>query len=673
MPTLAKPNLTTETRRARRRHAESQRRFWTSAQSPLCPLRTPSVFSVPPWWTLALLFAVVPDLVAADWPHLRGPTFNAVSGETGLIERWPEAGPPVLWRIRLGQGYSALIAVGDRLYTQAQEPAGEFVACLDAATGRTLWKKTYDWPWEPEGDWPGPRATPTWHDGRLYFAGAHGLVGCLDATSGRLLWSVNVTKKFEGKGTEYGYACSPLVEGGKVFLPVGGEGASVVALDARDGSVAWRSGSEEASYSPSYPISVGGKRQIVSFLRNVVVAHEPETGRELWVHRWSESYDEHASWPVYEEPFLLTCAAFRGGARVLRLRPDASPELAWQSRELSSDIFSSLILDGHIYGFDLHDFQPRETRPGSGRLKCLKLATGQVRWATDRTGHVNVLAADGKLILFSDMGELILARATPARYEELARTRIFSGRVCWTAPTLHRGRLYVRNQSQAACVYLGDPARLPAGVLREAQAATAAGACGGEDTPLALSASWVYAPTLRDVLRWYLFCLGAVFAVSVLPALAVLWGLRRVLPAHAAWAARVAFGLMVAFAGVIAPRIFGMDRSTFAWPAALFVAFQCAVVAGAWARGRGAGARWAARAALLAFAGICWGYVGLCRNLYIPMGYGFLTGILPALPIAWLAARHMTTRNRLLGDLVWTIAGFSVYFWASGLFTVWKT
>jgi len=627
---------------------------------------------------LAALLAAAPGLMAAEWPHLRGPTFNAVSGETGLVESWPEAGPPVLWRIRLGQGYSAIIAVGDRLYTQAQEPAGEFVACLDGATGRILWKRTYDWPWEPEGDWPGPRATPTWHDGRLYFAGAHGLVGCLDAASGRLLWSLNITKKFDGKGTEYGYACSPLVEGGKVFLPVGGEGASVVALDARDGSVAWRvpgagdgRGSEEASYSPCYPIAVGGKRQIVSFLRNVVVAHDPATGRELWVHRWSSGYDEHASWPVYQEPFLLTCAAFRGGARVLRLKPDAAPELAWESRELSHDIFSSLILDGHIYGFDLHDLQPRETRPGRGRLKCIELASGKVRWETDRTGHVNILAADGKLLLFSDMGELLLARATPARYEELAHTRVFSGQVCWTAPTLRDGRLYVRNQSQAACVYLGDPARLPADALERASPATVMPDVGAERC--AVWATWVYAPTLRDVLRWYFFCLGTAFGISALLALAVWLGLRRALPRNVAWATRGAFGLAATAAGVAAPPLLGMESSMFAWPAALFMAFQAAVLAGVWARRYSAWARWAARAALSAFGGVCWGYAWQCRSLYIPIGYGFLTGLLPALPVAWLAARHITTRSRLLGDLVCTLAAFSIYFWSSGLFTVWKT
>lgn len=596
-----------------------------------------------------------------------------MSGETGLLDRWPQTGPPVLWRIRLGQGYSAIIAVDSRLYTQAQEPAGEFVACLDAATGRTLWKRTYDWPWEPEGDWPGPRATPTWHDGRLYFAGAHGLVGCLDAATGRMLWSRNVTKQFDGKGTEYGYACSPLVEGGKVFLPVGGEGAAVVALDARDGAVVWRSGSEEASYSPSYPINVGGQRQIVSFLRNVVVAHEPDTGRELWVHRWSESYDEHASWPVYEEPHLLTCAAFRGGARVLRLRPETTPELVWQSRELSNDIFSSIVLDGHIYGFDLHDLQPRETRPGRGRLKCIELATGKVCWETDRAGHVNVLAADGKLILFRDMGELIIARATPSGYEELARTRVFSGQVCWTAPTLHDARLYVRNQSHAACVYLGDPARLPAEALGRAAPATAAATPEAPPARSAPMAAWVYAPTLRDVLRWYLFCLWAVLGFSVVPALVVWWGMRLTWPAYAALAARGQFALMAVLAGIFAPEILGMGSAVFAWPAALFIAFQGAVVAAVWSRDRGGWSRWGGRVALLAFAAMCWGYLWLCRSLYIPMGYGFLTGILPALPVAWLAARHMARGNRLIGDLAWTLAAFSVYFWASGIFTVWKT
>ncbi len=426
-----------------------------------------------------LLLVLGLAIPGADWPHLRGPSYSGVSAETRLAESWPEEGPPVLWRIPLGQGYSGLVVVGRRVYTQYQSLSGQYVVCLDADTGERLWRRHYGYPWEPDGDWPGPMATPTARSGKVYFAGAFGLVGCLDASDGRMLWSVNVTETFDGYGTEYGYACTPLVEHGKVYLPVGGQGASVVALDAADGSVAWTSGDDVASYSPAYPITVGGRRHIVVYLRNDVVAFDPATGRELWRHPWSKGYDEHAAWPVYEEPYLLTASAFRQGAKVLRLSvgPDGpTAELVWRSKELSNDVASSLILDGHIYGFDLHDLQPRGSRRARGQFRCIELATGNVRWATDRTGHSTVIAADGKLILLNEAGELILARATPERYEELDRAQIFHAEVCWTPPTLSRRRLYPRNKVHAACVYLGQPEDLSTTELARARELTEVGA-----------------------------------------------------------------------------------------------------------------------------------------------------------------------------------------------------
>ena len=611
---------------------------------------------------------------ALDWPHLRGPTYNAVSGETGIAERWPEGGPRVLWRVELGQGYSGIVAVGGRLYTQMQSVSGQYVVCLDAATGRRVWRRRYGYAWEPEGHWPGPYATPTVRGGRVYFAGCYGLVGCLRASDGRVLWSLNVTERFEGEGTEYGYACTPLVEGGKVFVPVGGAGASVVALSADDGSVAWRSGDEPASYSPAYPITVGGQRQIVTFLQNVVVGLDPATGSQLWEHRWSSGYDEHAAWPVYHEPYLLTAAAFRNGATVLRLERDKPAAVAWKSEALSNDIFSSLILDGHIYGFDLHDFQPRHTRAARGRLKCIELATGKARWVSDRTGHANVLAADGKLILFNDTGELILARATPERYEELARARVFEGDVCWTAPTLCRGRLYVRNHKEAVCLWLGDPARAPAAA---ASAAPRALGMWGRYEALCTDSS-LYAPTLGDAARWYAWCVVGVLVPSALAAFLLGAAARR--RAGWAWATRaLAFGVcafLIGAGGTIGFSLWA-GRFVFTWPVSLFVGYQ-AVVWGAAAARRGGGrwARWLVRGSVVGFLALCAGYVALCGGEHlpnIPVGYGFLVGVLPAFPVAALAARRLAARAGALSAGWWVFLSFSLYYWASAVFTVWRT
>jgi len=625
---------------------------------------------------LAVVAWVAPVTLASaegqDWPHLRGPSYNGLSAESGIAESWPAGGPPVLWRIELGQGYSGISAVGKKLYTQTQSLSGQYVVCLDADTGERLWRYRYEWPWEPDSDWPGPRATPTCSDGKVYFAGAFGTVGCLDAETGRRVWSVNVTEKFEGRGTEYGYACSPLVEDGKVFLPVGGEGASVVALDAKDGSVVWKTGSEQASYSPAYPITVGGERQIVAFLRNVVAGFHPETGRQLWEDRWSASYDEHAAWPVYEEPYLLSCAAFRGGARVLALEAGAQPRVAWQSRELSNDVFSSIILNGHIYGFDLHDFQPRGTRPARGRFKCIELATGRVRWATDRTGHAMVITADGKLILFSERGVLILARATPEKYEELARTRVFEGEICWTQPTLSRGRLYVRNQKQAACVWLGDPALRPR--------ATGPRLAEGPDLLEELLKSWqgpaFYAPTLGDMLRWYGLCLVPIFASAAGLALVVRFLADRARARFPLSAWRRVFYVLLFSLGAIGTFSLSLvqRRLVFTWPVSLFAAYHATLMVAAWARRKGGRrAAWTARGAGLAFASLCYLYYYVCRGLFVVAGFGFLVGLLPAFPVAAWVAWRIVSKRRLLPELLWSAASFSVYFWASALFTVWRT
>lgn len=615
------------------------------------------------WLVAASVAAQAAD--APGWPHLRGPNYNGVSAETGIAESWPKGGPPVLWRIELGDGYSGFAAAGSRLYTQYQSLAGQRVVCLDADTGERIWRRRYGYPWQPDSDWPGPMATPTVSAGKVYFAGAFGLVGCLDAQSGRLLWSVNITEKFEGEGTEYGYACSPLVEDGRVYLPVGGKGAAVVALSAEDGSVVWQSGDYVASYSPAYPITVGGRRQIVTYLRNDVVAFDAKTGRELWSYPWSKGYDEHAAWPVYEEPYLLTASAFRQGAKVLRLgagAEGATADLVWKSKELSNDIFSSVILDGHIYGFDLHDLQPRQTRRAKGRFKCIKLATGEVRWSTDRTGHTNVLAADGKLILFNEAGELILARATPERYEELCRAQIFSGQVCWTSPTLHRGRLYVRNHVYAACIYLGPPERLSPGAAQQIRMAVTVVEGFERRFSAVWRGIWLESPTAGEMLHWFGVCL-CLFAASGL--LVLLLSLRR----SGIGRLRLLFwGSAFLFGAVGTPAItFTSGRFAFTWPVCLFSAYTVVLLVAGTARGGGAKRRWLARGLLCSFAALCLGYYHLCLRLSTPMGYGYLIGLLPALPVVVLASRRMLARSHAWCEVVWAVVSFAVYYWASAL------
>src|SRR5690606_3021053 len=128
----------------------------------------------------------------AGWHHLRGPNLDGHSPETNLVDSWPTEGPPVLWTREIGQGYSGFVAHGDRVYTQAQNLGGQSVLCLNADTGETIWHHHYDWPHEPAGVYPGPRSTPTYHDGKLLFATPAGMIACLDAVTGDRLWAADL-------------------------------------------------------------------------------------------------------------------------------------------------------------------------------------------------------------------------------------------------------------------------------------------------------------------------------------------------------------------------------------------------------------------------------------------------------------------------------------------------
>ena len=504
-----------------------------------------------------------------------------------------------MWTCEVGRGFSGLIAVGNRVYTQVQTLTEQKVLALDADTGRTIWEHRYGWPYDPGGMYPGPRSTPTWSDGRIYFAGPDGLVGCLRAADGRQLWTVNINTQFGGRGSDFGYACSPLVEDGKVILPVGGPSAAVVALDADSGQTVWASGNAPASYCSAMPITFHGTRQVIAFLENELAGFDLKTGRLLWQKSYSSGYDEHAAFPLYDEPYLRTMQPFRAGSDLLMIevvprgsevpdKPDYRLKLIRHDPQMSNDVASSVLVDGHVYGFDIHAAQTSPHRPSRGIFRCINFKTGDTLWSSDRPGQATIAVADGKLLLFNDRGEVLLVRAKPQGYEELARTEVFRGEMCWTAPCLDHGRLYLRSPTKAACLYVGPPGGLdrrqqemavPTSALPKSRWLELSWLVGAErECPFEL-------PDLSELRRWYVFSLGVVAAAGVLAAgvYGAFWlGCRR----WARLAARIALWLGMLVLGVVATPLGNRFSSQFifTWPVSLLVVHQFAVATIFWAK-----------------------------------------------------------------------------------------
>lgn len=628
------------------------------------------------------------DFSGPGWPHRRGPTYDAISFETSLADSWPDEGPPLLWFQPCGRGYSGVVVIGNRLFTQTQA-LKQTVECRDTENGALIWRHHYDWAYESAGMYPGPRATPTWYQGRVYFAGPEGHVGCLDAANGKLLWQTNVNERFGGRGTSFGYSCSPLLEDGKVILPVGGEGASVVALDAEDGSTVWTSGDEPASYCSALPFDYQGRRCVVTFLQNALALFDLAAGKQLGTYPYSSGYDEHAAAPLYREPYLFAASPFRAGAVCYRLdtvEPESAEEgparidlvPAWNYRRFSNDTASSVLVNGYVYGFDLREAQAKAQRPSRGTYKCLDFATGDVLWETDQIGHATVLAADGKLYLFVDTGELILARATPDRFEELGRTQVFQGEICWTAPALCDGRLYVRSPTQLACVYVGRPEDLDEEQLETARPASSGPASRRFDLAWFVGAEreYLFDPAdAQELWLWFRYCLivlglAAIAAALPYPVTRISW------PDAAPRTARVTFWTVAFLLGILGTPIFNRWAGTFifTWPVCLFIAHQVAVNTVVWSNQSPTPRRaqfWSLLAAAF-FLAVCLAYYLVCRRLSLATEWAFLLGFLPSWLIAVPTAYRFRQGVRLFSDLLCVLLSFALFFGAAGAVLIWK-
>jgi outer membrane protein assembly factor BamB len=648
------------------------------------------------------------------WPNWRGPNHDAHSSDTDLADSWPKEGPPVLWTRELGQGYSSVIAVENRVFTQTQSLTEQKAIALDADTGETLWEHRYGWPYDPGGMYPGPRATPSWHDGKLYLAAPDGLIACLDASDGREIWSVNVNQEYGGRGTEFGYSCSPLVEDGKVIVPVGGKFASVVALDSQTGERVWKSGSAVASYATPLPIYFKGHRQVVVFLQNELAGFDLQTGILLWERLYSTGYDEHAAAPLYAEPYLRTMQPFRGGSDLFmlqrlddvadtrqgeRLREGEAPaepietkkhdplppedhecrlKLVRTDKQMSNDVASSVLVDGYVYGFDLREIQSRRQRPSRGEFRCMDFLTGEIRWSDKTIGQATIAVADGKLYLFNDRGEAILLRVNPERCEELARTEVFRGEICWTAPCLNRGRLYLRSPTKLACLYVGKPENLEAAARNQAWPTSALPQETRIDLNWLLGAERDAAfdlPDAKELTAWYWHCLASIGAATSI-ALAVFAVLKWRHSNSARGYAIATLYIVMLLAGVLATPLANRFSAefVFTWPVALFAAHQIALMSVCWTQRPGATAkRWPAVAGAAFLVLTCLLYYDLTRRLSLGSAWYFLPTFLAAWPLAVPAARRLTRPGSYWADILWLFAAFSLYFWASAALMLWRT
>ena len=404
----------------------------------------------------ALLLAAAGPVRADDWPQFLGPNRDGVSREKGLNLDWNRQPPKMLWKQPLGGGFSSMAVVGKRVYTMANRKDRDYVVCLNADDGKEIWAfdaaPRYI---DQQGQGPGPRATPTYHDGRLYCLLPMGELYCLKAEDGSMAWKADIFKSTGAKNPAdvfkyWGMSASPLVEGDLVIVqPGGNKNNSVAAFRKDNGKLAWTAGNDPPGYGAPIAVTVAGKRQLIVTTGNSLLSLEPATGRVNWRKAHSTVANCNCATPLVVGETLFYSSAYRSGAFSLELSAaDGKPAMRekWANRDLQNHFTTSVILDGYVYGCH-GDF-------GRVELRCVELATGKLMWTESRPGKCSLIAAEGHLIVLSEGGTLRLVKADPEQYVLKGEMKDLLTYKSWALPALADGRLYLRDQKNIICLDL---------------------------------------------------------------------------------------------------------------------------------------------------------------------------------------------------------------------------
>lgn len=381
-----------------------------------------------------------------DFPDFRGARRDGVVRGVRVATNWKDARPEQVWKERVGPGWSGMIVVDGRLFTQEQRGESEAVVCYDAATGKERWAQTVPARFDEGIAGPGPRATPTYHQGRLYALGAAGMLSCLNAASGAVVWSRDLAKEASAPPPQWGFSASPLVVDGKAVVFIGGAKAlGVIAVDAATGKPAWSREGGRESYSSAQLAVIRGKPQLLVQDNKRLAGLAVADGAVLW-ERAGEG--ENIIPMIQPHPLDdgLLLASQGMGMSLLELREDGgkwSVAEKWTSLKIKPSFNDVVVHDGHLYGLD------------DGILTCVELKTGERVWKRGRFGggQVLLLADQGALIVLSEKGELAIVDAKPQDPGEIFRFPAIDGKT-WNHPTVVQDRLFVRNGAEMACFRL---------------------------------------------------------------------------------------------------------------------------------------------------------------------------------------------------------------------------
>jgi outer membrane protein assembly factor BamB len=394
--------------------------------------------------SISFSILVISSVYADDWRNWNGAKHDGISRETGFADAWPKDGLPVKWTRQIGTGFSSFSVVGDRLLTMGHQDGNETVWCLNPQTGDVLWKHEYPGELLPHLHEGGPCSTPTVDGDFVYTLGKEGQLFCLNLADGKVVWEKMLQAELGVKLPEWGFSSSARILGNHLILEAG----RVVSFDKWTGDKLWQSDIHEAGYGSAAVFEHGGKTLIATLDCDGLRILDSADGRQIAYTDWKSPYRTNATTPIIVGDQIYVSTGYKVGCGLFQLQGD-SLEPVYKNRDMRNHFNNSILYDEHLFGFDGDAHLGRLVT-----LRCMDFATGKLAWQQRDLGCGSLLIVDDKLLVLTEAGELVLAKASLDSYVELTRSPFLEGR-CWTVPVLANGLVYGRNaEGKLVCVAL---------------------------------------------------------------------------------------------------------------------------------------------------------------------------------------------------------------------------
>ncbi|HSI34033.1 MAG TPA: PQQ-binding-like beta-propeller repeat protein [Tepidisphaeraceae bacterium] len=387
--------------------------------------------------------AATATATVAQW---RGPDRSGILPADALPDSFPEDGPKKVWSHATGIGYATPVAAGGKVYFFYLKDGSDFLEAVDLNTGASVWKQSYPNAFSNPGDFPGSRCTPVVEGDRIYTYGGNGELIARQTSDGKQIWRLDVLSETGGSNKKWGIASTPLIDGDRLYVQGGEGGNAAVAVSKADGKFVWKSQAKGGGYATPALTTAGGKRQLICFAHDTLYSLDPATGATLWEQKgpWEVEYNINASMPIVSGDKVFVTHAYKNAQGVCFQITATGATKLWGGKQVTGRFQPGVLDDGTLYV------------NSEGTVKAVNFADGKVLWSERANLGMggSLLRAGDKLLMLTERGKAILARATPQKYTRLATFDAAEGKQVWASPLVADGKLIVKGETEAVCYQL---------------------------------------------------------------------------------------------------------------------------------------------------------------------------------------------------------------------------